>query len=80
MKTTSGQMASTSCTVTGNSHIVDDGDCADHGYFLPKQDTAGKLKSVGNSGVGYVDVPIKTLRAALATLSDMQRKRLAEMQ
>jgi hypothetical protein len=66
--------------VSGISHIVNDGDCTDHGYFLPKQDTAGKLKSVGNSGVGWVDVPVKTLRAALSALSEMQRKRLAEMQ
>jgi len=65
-------------TVAGFSHIIDDGDSNGHGYFLPKQAAVG-LKSVFNSGVGMVDVPVSVLRTALAALSANQKQRLADI-
>ena len=64
--------------VAGFSHILNDGDCNGHGYFLPKQ-AAGSLKSICNSGIGLVDVPVKDLLGALSTLSANQKRRLAAM-
>ena len=79
MKNHSGQTATAPPLLAGFSHIIDDGDCNRHGFFLPKQTAVG-LKSVCNSGVGMVDVPVSDLRSALVTLSANQKRRLAAIQ
>jgi len=75
MKNPIGKTAAAPVMYNGYHHIVDDGDCDSHGYFLQKQN-AGKLKPVCNSGVNYVDVPRGVLRKALIALSANQKKRL----
>ena len=62
----------------GFRHIVDDGDCQDHGYFLPKQQ-AGTFRSVCNCGVELVDVPHKDLLGILDNLSTEQQATLASV-
>jgi hypothetical protein len=62
----------------GYSHIIDDGDCNDHGYILPKQ-TAGNLKRVVNCGVVGVEVPPQDLRDILLKLSARQQDLLASI-
>ena len=72
------QAATAPKMVAGYNHILDDGDCDSHGYFLSKQ-AAVDLKSVCNCGVEIVEVPVKSLRDALNTLSANQKQRLASM-
>lgn len=62
----------------GFRHIVDDGDCQDHGYFLPKQN-AGKFRSVCNCGVEVVDVSDKDLLDRLNSTSADQQALLASV-
>ena len=71
MNTTVGQAAALP-RLAGFRHIIDDGDCQDHGYFLPKQN-AGKFRSVCNCGVEVVDVSDKDLLDRLnSTSADQQ--------
>jgi hypothetical protein len=62
-------------TLAGFKHIIDDGDCTDHGYFIPKP-TGKAARSEG--GTSFVDVPQSELLAALAQLSDQQTARLRQ--
>ena len=60
-------------TLAGFKHIIDDGDCTDHGYFIPEP--SGKpARSEG--GTGFVDVPQAVLLDTLAQLSADQTARL----
>lgn len=62
----------------GFRHIIDDGDCLDHGYFLPKQQV-GTFRSVCNCGVELVDVSAKDLQAVLDGVSANQLAQLASV-
>jgi hypothetical protein len=77
MGTTSKQTAKLP-KLAGFLHIVDDGDCQDHGYFLPKQQ-AGTFRSVCNCGVKYVDVASKDLLGVLGVVSAAQQSLLASV-
>ena len=60
----------------GFRHIIDDGDCQDHGYFLPKQH-AKTFRSVVNCGVEFVEVPDQDLLAMLDGASAAQKSLLS---
>jgi hypothetical protein len=60
--------------LAGYKHIIDDGDCDDHGYFIPKQPCVGKCPSEG--GVEFVDVPNEELLKILEASSEHQRQQL----
>jgi hypothetical protein len=62
----------------GFHHILDDGDCLDHGYFLPKQH-AKSFRSVCNCGVEIVEVSKQDLLAALDGVSNNQQTLLASV-
>lgn len=71
-------MFATSTRLEGFKHIVDDGDCTEHGYFLPKQPVRGAgLPSEG--GVAAVDVPQEELVTALRELSTVNAARVAAL-
>jgi hypothetical protein len=62
----------------GFRHIIDDGDCQDHGYHLPKL-RAKSLKIVCNCGVEYAEMSDKDLLAVLDGASTAQQKILARL-
>ena len=77
MNTTVGQ-ASALPRLTGFRHIIDDGDCQDHGFFLFKQ-PAGTLRSVCNCGVKPLDVPNQDLLRVLDGVTAAQQTLLASV-
>ena len=77
MDTNIGQVAALP-KVAGFRHIIDDGDCRDHGFYLPKQQ-AGTLKKVCNCGVELVDVTHQDLLGVLAGVSAVQQSLLASI-
>ena len=64
--------------LSGYRHIVDDGDCQDHGFFLPKQQ-AGTFRSVCNCGVKVVNVTNQDLLDVLGGVSATQQAMLASV-
>ena len=62
----------------GFRHIIDDGDCQDHGYFLPKQQHAKTFRSVCNCGVEVAEVSNDDLLGILDAVSSAQRAILAK--
>jgi hypothetical protein len=77
MNTTVGQAAALP-RLAGFRHIIDDGDCPDHGFYLPKQQ-AGTFRSVCNCGVELVDVSSKDLQSVLNGVSANQQALLASV-
>jgi len=61
------------------NHIIDDGDCQDHGYVLPKHN-AKNFKSVCNCGIAIVSVSAEQLHKVLVDLSNHQQRLLASIQ
>ena len=69
-------MVETRRYLAGYNHIIDDGDCTDHGFFIPRWPVQDRQIRDTGLEVSYVDVPREVLQGVLNEASANQSRQL----